>query len=199
MSQQNIFPNVLGIIKIFSGKCETSLCVLFGQQWLLPWNSPMDAIFAQSLSHCWIMNTDLNWGKWGLLFFRCCSGFFFDLLDESSFCSWSNFGKFSPFVDNGSDCGSLESQSFINGFDIMESKPLLHCKKIKMLGKLKSLRQPASADFWVFSTSCFKFIQQNLRNILKNKLRKLKKYAEAGCLKLLSWLNLYFFTVLMVL
>ena len=42
--------------------------------------------------------------------------------------SWSNFGgpatpgkvhhcsKFSPFVDNGSHCGSLESQSLRNGF-----------------------------------------------------------------------------------
>ncbi len=90
ISPQNICPKVLRIIKIFFGKCETSLCVLFGQQWLLPWNSPMDAVFAQSLSYCWIMNTDLNWGKWGLQFFRCCSGFFYDLLDESSLRSWSN-------------------------------------------------------------------------------------------------------------
>ncbi len=52
ISPQNICPKVLGIIKIFFGKCETSLCVLFGQQWLLPWNSPMDAVFAQSLSYC---------------------------------------------------------------------------------------------------------------------------------------------------
>ncbi len=88
---QNICPKVLGIIKIFFG--QTSLCVLFGQQWLLPWNSPMDAVFAQSLSYCWIMNTDLNWGKWGLQFFRCCSGFFYDLLDESLLHSWSNFGR----------------------------------------------------------------------------------------------------------
>ncbi len=50
-------------------------------------------LFAQSLSYCWIMNTDLNWGYWGLQFFRCCSGFFYDLLDESSLCSWSNFGR----------------------------------------------------------------------------------------------------------
>ncbi len=125
ISPQNICPKVLGIIKLFFGKCETSLCVLFGQQWLLPWNSPMDAVFAQSLSYCWIMNTDLNWG---LQFFRCCSGFFYDLLDESSLHSWSNFGrpatpgkvhhcsKFSPFVDNGSVSGSLESQSLRNGF-----------------------------------------------------------------------------------
>ncbi len=127
ISPQSIFPKVLGIIKIFFGKCETSLCVLFGQQWLLPWNSPMDAVFAQSLSYCWIMNTDLNWGKWGLQFFRCCSWFFYDLL-WVVVRSWSNFGrpatpgkihhcyKFSPFVDNGSDSGSLESQSLRNGF-----------------------------------------------------------------------------------
>ncbi len=89
--------------------------------------TPMDAVFAQSLSYCWIMNTDLNWGKWGLQIFRCCSGFFYDLLDESSLRTWSNFGrpatpgkvhhcsKFSPFVDNGSDHGSLETQSLRNG------------------------------------------------------------------------------------
>ncbi len=85
-------------------------------------------VFAQSLSYCWIMNTDLNWGKWGLQFFRCCSGFFYDLLDESTLHSWSKFSrpatpgkvhhcsKFSPFVDNGSERGSLESQSLRNGF-----------------------------------------------------------------------------------
>ncbi len=104
------------------------LCVVFGHQWLLPWKSPMDVIFAQSFSSCWIMKTDLNWGQWGLQFFRCCSGLVYDLLDESSLCSWSNFGrpvapgkvhhcyKFSSFVDNGSDRGSLESQSLSNGF-----------------------------------------------------------------------------------
>ncbi len=128
ISPQNICPKVLGIIKIFFDKCETSLCVLFGRQWLLPRSSPMDAVFARSFSYCWIMNTELNWGKWVLQLFRCCSGFFYDLLDESSLRSWSNFGrtatsgkvhhcyKFSPFVDNGSDRGSLESQSLRNGF-----------------------------------------------------------------------------------
>ncbi len=114
--------------KYFFGKCETSLCVLFGLQWLLPWNSLMDAAFAQSLSYCWITITDLNWGKWGLQFFRCCSGFIYDLLDESALRSWSNFDRpatpgkihhcsmFSPFVDNGSYRDSLESQSLRNGF-----------------------------------------------------------------------------------
>ncbi len=86
-------PKVVGIIKMFFGKYEMSLCVIFGQQWCLPWNSPMHAIFAQPLSYCCIMNTDLNWGKWGLQFFRCCSGFFYDILDESSLLSWSSFGK----------------------------------------------------------------------------------------------------------
>ncbi len=114
-----------------SGEYGKSLCVLFGQQCLLLWNSPMDAVFAQSLSYCWIMNTDLNWSKWGLQLFRCYSGFFYDLLDESSLQSLSNFGrpaspgkvhhcsKFSPFVDNGSDRGSQETQSLINGFKLL--------------------------------------------------------------------------------
>jgi len=63
-----------------------------------------------------------------LQFFRCCCGVFCDLLDESSLRSWGNFGRsatpgkvhhcsmFLPFVDNGSHCGLLESQSFRNGF-----------------------------------------------------------------------------------
>ncbi len=112
----------------FFDKCETSFLDLFGQQWLLPWISPMNAVFAQSLSYCWIVNTDLNWGKWDLQFFRCCSGFFYDLLDESLLRSRSYFGrpatpgkvhhcsKFSPFVYNGSDRGSPEFQRLINGF-----------------------------------------------------------------------------------
>ncbi len=108
-----ICSKVLGKIKISLGKCETSFFVLFGQQWLLPGNSPMDAVFAQSLFYCWIMNIDLNWVKWGLQFFRHCYRLFYDLQDESSLCSWSNFGRpaapgkvhhcsaFSPFVGNG--------------------------------------------------------------------------------------------------
>ncbi len=80
---------------------DEPLCY-FCQQWFLP------------LSYCWIMNTDLNLG---LQFFRCCSGFFYDLLDESLLRSWIHFcrqatpgkvhhcSKFSPFVDSGSDRG----------------------------------------------------------------------------------------------
>lgn len=45
------------------------------QQWFSPWSSLVDATFAQSL-YCWIINTDLNRGKWGLQFFRCFSVLF---------------------------------------------------------------------------------------------------------------------------
>ena len=48
-------------MKVKPSKCW---CVLFGQEWFLSCNSPMDAISAQSLSYCGIVNTDLNWGKW---------------------------------------------------------------------------------------------------------------------------------------
>lgn len=83
LSQQISFPHVSRTIKRFLGKSVRSLGVLFGQ-WISAWNSPMDTIFAQSLSHHWVMNLDLNWGQQSLLPFRCCSGFFCDLLDESS-------------------------------------------------------------------------------------------------------------------
>ncbi len=82
VSPQSIFPKVLGIIKMFSGKTEMSFYVLFAQQRFWSWNSAMQAIFAQSLSYDGVMITDLNWGKWGLQFFRCCCGVFCDLLDE---------------------------------------------------------------------------------------------------------------------
>ncbi len=60
VSPQSIFPKVLGIIKMFSGKTETSHYVLFAQQRFSSWNSAMHAIFAQSLSYGGVMNTDLN-------------------------------------------------------------------------------------------------------------------------------------------
>ncbi len=52
-------------------------------------------------------------------FFRSCSGLLCDFLDDSLLRSWSNFGRPTttvPFVDNGSERGSLESQSLRNGF-----------------------------------------------------------------------------------
>ncbi len=58
------------------------------------------------------------------------------------------------------------------------------CKKIK-IWEPKRLRQPASADFWVFSTCCFKFIQQKVERtqISPKKISWELKSAEAGCLK----------------
>ncbi len=88
----------------------------------------MDAIFAQSLSYCRIMNTTLIEAS------EACSSL--DVVLGSFMTSWKSrrcslgvilvgrplLGKvhpcsqFSPFVDNGSDRGSLESQSLKNGF-----------------------------------------------------------------------------------
>ncbi len=45
VSPQSIFPKVLGIIKMFSGKTEMSFYVLFAQQQFSSWNSAMQAIF----------------------------------------------------------------------------------------------------------------------------------------------------------
>lgn len=47
----------------------------------------------QSLSYGGVMNSDINWGKWSMQFFGCCSGVFRDLLDELSMHSWSTFGR----------------------------------------------------------------------------------------------------------
>lgn len=55
-------------------------------------NFPMDAIFAPALSYYCIVNTDLNWGRWGLQVFKGCSGFFCEILDELLH-SWGNFAR----------------------------------------------------------------------------------------------------------
>lgn len=116
ISPLNMFPKVF-LIKMCFGKCLYVFWGLFGQQAFTPWKSPC---FAQSVFYCWILNCDLNWDKWGPEFFRWCSGFFCNFLDDLLMPSWSNFGrlatpmkfhKFSLFVDNGYHCGVLESQS----------------------------------------------------------------------------------------
>ncbi len=90
----------------------------------LPWMAFLPSLFL--IVESWTLT--LIEASEACSFFRCCSGFFYDLLDELSLRSWSNFGwpathgkvhhcyKFSPFVNNGSDRGSLESQSLRNGF-----------------------------------------------------------------------------------
>ncbi len=131
---QNICPKVLGIIKIFLANVRRAFVFFLVSSGFCLRTLPWRPFF--SLSYCWIMDTELHWGKWGLQFFRCCSGFFYYLLDESSLRSWSNFGKpgtpgkvhhcskFASFVDNSSDHGSLESQSLGNGF--MTLSRLIH-------------------------------------------------------------------------
>ena len=59
INPQSIFPKVLGIIKMFSGKTGKSFYVLFAQQWFSSWNFAMQTIFVQSLSYGGVMNTDL--------------------------------------------------------------------------------------------------------------------------------------------
>lgn len=78
-SVHRIFSYVLGIIRMFFGIRWAFMLFLISSNFHY---SPMDAIFVQQLSYCWIMNFDLKWGERGLQFFSCCSGFFYDLMDK---------------------------------------------------------------------------------------------------------------------
>lgn len=76
--------------------------------------------FVQSLCYGRLMNTDLKWGKWGLRCFRCCSGFFRDLLNESLVLSWNNKSLLWQFntapcfsTSFGFHCGLLEGQRHV--------------------------------------------------------------------------------------
>ncbi len=63
ISPQNICPKVLGIIKIFFWQMwDEPLCSFWSAVTLALELSHGCRFFAQSLSYCWIMNTDLNWG-----------------------------------------------------------------------------------------------------------------------------------------
>ncbi len=102
---------------IFWQMWDEPLCT-FGKQWIwlgnLPWIPFLPSLFL--IVESWTLTlTEASEA--------CSSGFFY----ESSLRSWSNFGrpaspgkvhhcsKFSPFMDNGSVHGSLDSQSFRNG------------------------------------------------------------------------------------
>lgn len=54
---------------------------------------------------------DVPQQMWGLQFFRWCSTFYYDLLDEHCTLGWPTL-----FVDNGSDCCFVETQYLGNGF-----------------------------------------------------------------------------------
>ncbi len=66
-------------------------------------------------------------------------------------------------------------------------------KKKKELSQLKNLRQPASADFCIFSTYFSGYFSTFCCINLKQVVEKTQKSAEAGCLKLLSLPNLFSF------
>lgn len=112
------------------GKWEMSLFVILGKQWLcletLLWMPFLLSLFL-------IVNHEhlpqLRQVRRAVL--RRCSWYFYELLDERSLCSWSNFVKpttprevyhcckFTPFVDTSSHHGSLR-----NGFVTLSS--LIH-------------------------------------------------------------------------
>ncbi len=97
----------------------------------------------------------------------------------------------------------LSAQQFINEApdpfnytNVLLKMSITVKKKKEKLSQLKSLRQPASADFSVFSTYFLGDFSTFCCINLKQEVQKTQKSAEAGCLKLLSWLNFsFFFTV----
>ena len=89
-SPQSIFPKVLGIIKMFSGKNETSLNVLFALQWFSSWNSAMPFLPSLFLMvESWTLTLTETSEACSLV--GCCQ-VFCDFLDESSLRSWGRFG-----------------------------------------------------------------------------------------------------------
>ncbi len=119
---QDICPKVSEIIKISLANVKQAFVLfLFSSGFCLetlPWMPFFPSLFLKAVS----------WTLTLIEASKACSGFFYDLLNETPLHSWINFGrpfapgkvhhcyKFSPFVDNGSDHGSLESHSLRNGF-----------------------------------------------------------------------------------
>ncbi len=73
------------------------------------------------------------------------------------------------------------------------SNLLRYTVKNKKLGYLKILSQLAKADFWVFSTYFLGNFSTFCCINLKQEVEKTQKSAEAGCLKILSLPNFFFF------
>lgn len=114
-SPQNISPQILGVIKISFSKCERSLCFFL-----------VSSVFSLKLSHgCHFCPSSfilLNHEPWCQLkqvrpaVIKCCSGFFCDLLNESSMHSWSHFGKPSHCWEGFATVPSLQLSPWLTGF-----------------------------------------------------------------------------------
>lgn len=103
---------------------STSRCFLAKLRWAL--FLLISCLFHVHFFNGRVMNTGLNWDRWGLQFFGCCCGVCCDLLNRV--ISWGNFGRLStpgkvhhcsmflPFVDNGCHCCLLRCQYFRNSF-----------------------------------------------------------------------------------
>ncbi len=129
ISPQNICPKVLGIIKKLLANVRQAIVFFLVNSGFflgtLAWMSFLPSLFL--IVESWTLTLiEASEACSSLDVILFC--FFYDLLDGSSLRSWSNFGRpatpgkihhcytFSPFMDNGSDHGSLESQSFRNYF-----------------------------------------------------------------------------------
>ncbi len=92
-------------------------------------------------------------------------------------------------------CVSLCNYCF-HGLINWHSLLIVHCTvKKKMLGYLKILSQPAKADFWVFSTYFLGNVSTFCCINLKQEVEKTQKSAEAGCFKILSLPNFFYYSV----
>ncbi len=117
------------------------------------------------------------------MWFQTCRIFIVE--QKSTRCYFHTWGwGLSGF--NSDDKKSLdESYLNVNKWKIAFRVIFSNTVKNQKLRKLKSLRKPASGDFWVFSTfSCINWKQQ---------VEKPQKSPEADWLKLLRFLNFWFF------
>lgn len=101
------FDHLRDVFYFLFHKCETSFCVLFGQQWCLPLNSLMNVILPpESLSYCWTLTLTM------------ASEVFF--LDELLMCSWSNCSSLAT-------PGKVQHCPKFSWFGLLESQRLGNC------------------------------------------------------------------------
>lgn len=106
-----VTPHVIGLkpYKKFVSSVHRILsqksCFLANVRRLFMCSDFLFGTFLQSLSDCWIMQ-----------FFRRCSGFFCDLMDESLLCSWEGSPSFPEIPKPWSSFVSLSRLTDINDF-----------------------------------------------------------------------------------